>query len=1603
MPSKRKTSPTRRPKTYVFPYEALKPIVNISGDGSPVVDPIELVRGAVRSTDPEEIQRIVEMIRNLPTRTDQENILREALRELRLEGSGNEDTRQRLRDLETLLIRLGGVEEEIVRKIDAINERIATLSTPGETLTPDSHREVIEELQRMEKELMEAINEIGGSVSKDVDRKAAETSERITQFIIKLDDLKASMMQEIRSIRGVCADGKEIERLLGESDRRAMDRIQEILTTNVQQLSGASNEDARRIREQMQQSLTSNSKEDIRELIRLENETLERTIEEMKLETRNQIDRIMRSLDKEGSLEELQKKLENQTIEAGKSLREEQSKNQDLTTRLTECRSGVTKKDESIRSLREENSRNKPLIQRLSQELEEAKSSILDLEQKLEASRLASVDRSEIENLEKQLEEANNRLTTQTETLTRERVTETGRLQRELSSKQQQLTSLSEQLEAALRDLKNVSITEEMYNKSLKEYNDKKKALETLERQVAGILRINGREVTGDLTYGSYNVEAIDSYISILKENLAAASSRIAAEKPKPSATSVAPRYAVIRKGNDLIDLIDKEKPDIDYTSEVRGILGDLFAYSRQTMKTQELIRRAVYDNEYVFRTRASLLKTLAPTNVDQYFSEYEVTPVIIQDEDPNDKKELGRFVLVDVFSPFVNPNITTNTNVVVASGVMKVFSYGDAIDLVTSPFEGYLSKSQIASTLKRILLSTGKEIPGEKRILYDIQDLYTVQTFLIDEAKTFVSDLMNRQPGSPLRRESLFALEVRMIMIDAFIKASLEVKNALDVLKSYYGSRDGVEVDQGPKKLISYVRIRADNSIVDPRVSILLNSQIPGEARTKLQVSHQPFVVPTLLVNDSETPYYQHDIYGPFTRVFLPSESNADIAGDVPEMISALNEGKDVCTISIGPSGSGKTSTLLYFRGSAGSLPSKGVIPTMMTRLDQKFVKVKVTGYEMAANYQAGGKDDYWKKYNVFEKPVVFERIETDWLARGLVEVETFSYGSTPDICERDDPYKHVVRTRSQFKDITIGDFLSKLIDVRLNCGTPLNPVSSRSHLFLFLSFVSEEGGSASPTLIVADLAGRERSFDCESEGILELFSMNRYYPTLNQMINDPLGTAPSNPMFDPRRSGKFPKEGIHASLVNKQPVTDVITPLAEYPLLDLFTMLHLDAFFPFIVSTAATKGDGYALDKTGKDISNVFYRLMGRVFSFCLEQNYHEGVMKRIMSIDSQPLELRNLLQRIDNETTLEGLFGVVRYFARTPIAQGANVLSGRSQFDRLGEIKLERQQLKAVLELMPTYLNAILLINYLNNILKDKPAGVCGYRNAEGEFINRSLDEISNLLVLAASTDSQGPRIHPECLPISCSFAGMDCLLPKNVPKGHKESAFSQILKEGTGKSSFKLDNTVFCAFVMLNFSRKQVTDPAPTPVYDSTEPMMNEVVQAFEQVKRTVGSYEPSDANSERKLVEQFKTAYEAFLQAYRREGEIVVAHRGRLDYRGLDPRRMITDTYLKEAVNSSKSNWMAMRANQQIMLNVLQDPIVRGASTQRIMEMDDVVRQIKEFVSFVKLKNQNSSLGVLAFADDLVKRGLQPLSCSTFESRDEVLESQVGWINAQFAT
>lgn len=1469
--------------------------------------------------------------------------------------------------LDNANVRIQELEREVDKR-QAIIEGLQTGSQDAETL-----RQTIESLRREEEERLKTLED-------------TLTKKRLNDMRILEARLNSEYDNQLKDLRTILETRVR--------DLEAQNEVsQQSLTKEAERVN--------LLQEELRKAQESNA---LLQTIGGEAEDLKRTVEALQEAEKNRLEELERSLN-ERHVEEINVLSEALNSEKAKAISEEKAKKaiqEMLQNQINNLESKLSTEQSRLQTLEQQNSENEQKAKELEDMLVEQESETEQL-RKTFASQSSAMEKT-IQDLRRQLEEerskveagqVNNdsrireleRLLSQTEeeskrqeTILRENVMKIDEMEKDLLLIRGNLSQATTALEETLQELERLETVQSDNDTLLRTIRDQSSLLDRIQERISSILQEENQPFTENL---EENVETLSKYVDRIKDM-------------KSNITEVIPRYVIIKELENKLELIDTfEDQRVEFDADAPRMKARMYSYSAEIYELYEQIRRNIYDTELVHSVQSQVLTQLKKGIVQPAASTEDLIPMVLRSDDDG---RVGVQILTDVFSPVVPTNMTSNNNVSIASALMRAFNYKDAISLTMEIIPDQGSRQALSRTLQTIILSTGSEIPNTSQRLYNIQEMYIIQMMLIDEIRSYL------EKSKYYTKDFIYGLEARLIMVDSFIKAFLETKTATQQFRTVFKTKVSSR-EQTDKRMISYVRIRADDNLIDPRYSMLVNN--PGH--TKLQISHQPFVVSSLSMNDSEVPYFQHDMYGPFSKVFLPNESNREIAQNVTDMVNSLNSNKDVCTLALGPSGSGKTSTLLYFRGSDSSpIPTQGIIPLMLNQLDSKFAMAQVTAFEFAANYESKSTNDYWKKYSVFETPVIFNRGDYEWVSDGPVRMENFSYDTSRTVCEVPSPFAQLTRTRSNLGEVSIGSFVAKLTDTRLNCGTPNNPVSSRTHLFLFIKLMKNRTDNKGPTLIVADLAGREKTFDCKSEAVLENLALNKYYPTLNNLLNDPLGAAKESPIIDIQVGERFSPAGVITRLRKQESLFNVSDQeLAKIPLKKLMQELSLPTFFD-LVEKAGEKSisKGYVTEMTGKtgtekeDVSNRFYSALRRLISRIIREGYMTQLLNRLESLEKQPLELRNLLEQVDDAIILVSIRTILEYFVSNKVQPGINLMQ-QPQRKRLERDVGGSENLSRALRLLPTYLNAILLIEYMNNVLRTAPVQVCGYRNIEGEFINRSLDELANLVLVASSfSEDGGPAVHPDCLPVSCTFAGLDCLLPKNVPKEMNRSAIADVLAEGMGKPSFDVMNTVFCTFVVINVSKSLSEGKLFRPIYDPAESMIRETVLAFGKMKRDMQYYLTNPAQGVGNATEILNQAYDLFSKAYTTEMELHAEYKKRLEYRGMDVTKMLSDGFKQNAYQDSIRHWDQMRRATNAILQTLSNKDLLKAGAQKILELDSVMRKFEQLSEVVRVKNQDTAIGVLMFADDLVKRGLQPQICTTVNEREEILSSTIGWTNIQ---
>ena len=279
----------------------------------------------------------------------------------------------------------------------------------------------------------------------------------------------------------------------------------------------------------------------------------------------------------------------------------------------------------------------------------------------------------------------------------------------------------------------------------------------------------------------------------------------------------------------------------------------------------------------------------------------------------------------------------------------------------------------------------------------------------------------------------------------------------------------------------------------------------------------------------------YDHDyLFGKFTKVFLPSQKNKNIADNMTEIFDQLLLGKIVFLLGYGASGAGKTTTLVYLNKIGIPEENKdGVMIHLCNKLagERGYNKMNVISKEFYLSKVDLNKPEELDRVLPLKSPI-----------EGEIEfIFDKKYGFILD--KKPYVHKNFHKYRSKFikddkgldttkenkspdkKDFAVGtklgDILIHLIDVdRLVKATSNNPNSSRSHTMIIIRFTKDSPAEGEPPelkLIVGDFAGVENKFQCDDPNTLYTFLTVKRVDTEKSFYStEPWGDDP-----DPTKGG--------------------------------------------------------------------------------------------------------------------------------------------------------------------------------------------------------------------------------------------------------------------------------------------------------------------------------------------------------------------------------------------------------------------------------------------------------------------------------------------------
>jgi hypothetical protein len=350
---------------------------------------------------------------------------------------------------------------------------------------------------------------------------------------------------------------------------------------------------------------------------------------------------------------------------------------------------------------------------------------------------------------------------------------------------------------------------------------------------------------------------------------------------------------------------------------------------------------------------------------------------------------------------------------------------------------------------------------------------------------------------------------------------------------------------------------------------------------------------------SQSIIPYNSDMYFGPFTRIYAPHMSNSDITNDSTfreSIEKKLRENKPACIIGYGASGSGKTSTIVYFRPEQG-VGQDGILTILSNNLSDTYdtIHIKVYEFEGNVNSEKPISDYIIRKYppepisvdvstkikgreekiEVYMNETIsfIERNMTDdarrtkldptnptessfvytydknWVksntgklfARKLENQTQSAYDALSSTkMFKDGVYYEIIPeplTESDGSPMLMAtDIVNFMDNKRSVAATANNPVSSRSHVIIFITYSSRKNQAIKPTtLVLCDFAGVENKFDCQSAS------------TLSKLGSIPIKGDPNDtPFYETRTNGlkiKKYKEYLDGGVQNKARILESVS----------------------------------------------------------------------------------------------------------------------------------------------------------------------------------------------------------------------------------------------------------------------------------------------------------------------------------------------------------------------------------------------------------------------------------------------------------------------------
>lgn len=649
------------------------------------------------------------------------------------------------------------------------------------------------------------------------------------------------------------------------------------------------------------------------------------------------------------------------------------------------------------------------------------------------------------------------------------------------------------------------------------------------------------------------------------------------------------------------------------------------------------------------------------------------------------------------------------------------------------------------------------------------------------------------------------------------------------------------------------------------------------------------------------------HDFYfGPFTQVYTADQTALDITNDkyfIDGVENKLRNGKPVCIIGYGASGSGKTSTLVYlsYYKNGQRVSQDGILAELSNKLSDTYNQsCRIQVYEFEGNIAPGSDQDAISNYHLrkFPAPVVSEindagkavKVYSSYAETNpehmdpndshgtCFEYEIGTIGGKKQWVKSDtNRFSKVLITEQKYKNLPselrmisnglyyqlvpdldkqdgvvpmakdIADFMDNKRNI---AATANNPVSSRSHVVIFITYAS---ATTKTTLVLCDFAGVENRFDCSSESVLSKLATIPTKATADKLpseqtpfYQEQMGRIKQKKFeqFDRqhgaqlREQAKSINENVFTNIdyllrkMQSMPLTNVQSKTAEGVYQSLYPasqMVNLTTFLErlkrvYSLFDTLNKSPVSSIVINGKQISALLKaeytenKLSAADDTFKTLKNTHKIDIKRLADPGTgYNIAMNKILPIDENPAITNKIIWLSSNYAKELFA------TYKSDAEREAALLVWQYYFECLINVpTPNYSETSYPVT-VDNVAAAFTKNICEERVKEGLYINDSLKVLRQFIgqLVQSSSSGYAPFID-KCLPLQCNPFYKECFgineYNPEIRSIEKGSLAEQIMKAPNAKEM------TFCIMCVVNFSKK-ANNPPPSPYIDIT-PLLTE---------------------------------------------------------------------------------------------------------------------------------------------------------------------------------